>query len=102
MLILDASEKLMDEDLSLISEVEKERTIVVLNKKDLMDDTAPRWYEKISLMESVLISAKTGEGCDDLESSLYKKATFGGLPQEDDNLNTTLFIVNNAFFCLPN
>ena len=57
LLILDASEKLMDEDLSLISEVKKERTIVVLNKKDLMDDTAPRWYEKISHLESVLISA---------------------------------------------
>jgi len=84
LLILDASEKLMDEDLSLISEVEKERTIVVLNKKDLMDDTAPRWYEKISHLESVLISAKTGEGCDELESSLYKKATLGGLPQEDE------------------
>jgi len=84
LLILDASEKLMDEDLSLISEVEKERTIVVLNKKDLMDDTAPRWYEKISRLESVLISAKTGEGCDELESSLYKKATLGGLPQEDE------------------
>ncbi len=84
LLILDASEKLMDEDLSLISEVEKERTIVVLNKKDLMDDTTPRWYEKISRLESVLISAKTGEGCDELESSLYKKATLGGLPQEDE------------------
>ena len=84
LLILDASEKLMDEDLSLISEVEKERTIVVLNKKDLMDDTTPRWYEKISRLESVLISAKTGEGCDELESSLYKKAALGGLPQEDE------------------
>jgi tRNA modification GTPase len=35
-------------------------------------------------LESVLISAKTGEGCDELESSLYKKATLGGLPQEDE------------------
>ena len=33
LLILDASEKLMDEDLSLISEIEQERTIVVLNKR---------------------------------------------------------------------
>jgi len=40
--------------------------------------------KKYPVLESVLISAKTGEGCDELESSLYKKATLGGLPQEDE------------------
>jgi len=31
-----------------------------------------------------LISAKSGDGCDDLESCLFAKATQGGLPQQDE------------------
>ena len=79
LLILDASEKLLAEDLSLIREIDKERTIVVLNKRDLLGDKAPLWYEKILGLESVLISAKTGEGCEEVKSRLFKKATLGGL-----------------------
>ena len=84
LLILDASEKLLDEDLILISEVEKERTIVVLNKKDRLAGMTPLWYEKLSQLESVLISAKTGEGCDELESNLFKKASHRYLPKADE------------------
>ena len=83
LLILDVSEKLMDEDFSLISEIEQERTIVVLNKKDLMTGKRPNWYKEISGMDAVLISAKTKDGCDELESRLFAKAVLGGLPQED-------------------
>ena len=83
LLILDASEKLMDEDLSLISEIEQERTIVVLNKKDRMTGKKPIWHKEISGMDAVLISAKTEDGCDELESRLFAKAALGGLPQED-------------------
>ena len=84
LLILDASEKLNDEDLSLFSEIIKERTITVLNKIDLLSGRKPDWYKEISGNESVLISAKTGDGCDELESRLFDKATQGGLPQEDE------------------
>jgi tRNA modification GTPase len=31
-----------------------------------------------------LVSAKSGDGCDDLESCLFQKATQGGLPQQDE------------------
>jgi tRNA modification GTPase len=84
LLILDASEKLTEEDLELICDVEEERTIVVLNKKDRTGANLPEWYKTISKMESVLISAKSGDGCDDLESFLFAKATQGGLPQQDE------------------
>ena len=84
LLILDASEKLAEEDLELIRDVEEERTIVVLNKKDRTSANLPEWYETISKMESVLISAKSGDGCDDLESCLFAKATQGGMPQQDE------------------
>ena len=57
---------------------------MVLNKKDRIGANLPEWYETISKMESVLISAKSGDGCDDLESCLFAKATQGGLPQQDE------------------
>ena len=84
LLILDSSEQLTEEDQTLIHDVEQERTIVVLNKKDRLSAKLPEWYEAISAMESVLISAKTGDGCDELESCLFAKATQGRLPQQDE------------------
>ncbi|MDP6655736.1 MAG: tRNA uridine-5-carboxymethylaminomethyl(34) synthesis GTPase MnmE [SAR324 cluster bacterium] len=84
LLILDSSEQLTEEDQTLIHDVEQERTIVVLNKKDRLSAKLPEWYEAISTMESVLISAKTGDGCDELESCLFAKATQGRLPQQDE------------------
>ncbi len=84
LLILDSSEQLTEEDQTLIRDVEQERTIVVLNKKDRLSAKLPEWYEAISAMESVLISAKNGDGCDELESCLFAKATQGGLPQQDE------------------
>jgi len=84
LLILDSSEQLTEEDQTLIRDVEQERTIVVLNKKDRLSAKLPEWYEAISAMESVLISAKTGDGCDELESCLFAKATQGGLPEQDE------------------
>ena len=84
LLILDSSEQLTEEDQTLINDVEQESTIVVLNKKDRLSAKLPEWYEAISEIESVLISAKTGDGCDELESCLFAKATQGGLPQQDE------------------
>jgi tRNA modification GTPase len=84
LLILDASEKLREEDQALIRELEQQRTIVVLNKKDRLSAKLPEWYEAISAMESVMISAKNGDGCDELESCLFAKATQDGLPQQDE------------------
>jgi tRNA modification GTPase len=84
LLILDAAENLTEEDLSLIREIDKERTIVVLNKKDRISGKMPHWHKAISGVESVLISAKNGDGCDELESCLFVKATQGGLPQQDE------------------
>ena len=84
LLILDSSEQLTEEDQALIRDVEQESTIVVLNKKDRLSAKLPEWYEAISAMGSVVISAKNGEGCDELESCLFAKATQGRLPQQDE------------------
>ena len=85
LLILDVGEDLKEEDRSLIAEIDPQRTIVVLNKKDRISGKLPNWHEEISGMESVLISAKSGAGCADLELCLFAKATQGGLPQNDES-----------------
>ncbi|MBC8258457.1 MAG: tRNA uridine-5-carboxymethylaminomethyl(34) synthesis GTPase MnmE [SAR324 cluster bacterium] len=90
LLILDASEKLEEDDLSLIHEVDKNRTLAVLNKKDLLSEELPLWHEEISGLESVLISAKSGAGRNELEAMLFAKATLEGLPQQDDIWLTNL------------
>ena len=84
LLILDAGEKLNDEDLGLIGDIEKNKTINVINKIDLLSGREPDWLKEISGMESVFVSAKTGEGCDELESRLYDKASLDGLPHKDE------------------
>ena len=90
MLILDGGEKLNEEDLDLIRNINKNKTINVINKIDLLSGMIPDWTKQISGMESVLISARTGEGCDELESKLYKKATIGGIPHKDEIWITNL------------
>ena len=84
LLILDGGEKLNDEDLELISNIEKNKTIIIINKIDLLMESGPVWTKEISGLESVLVSANTGEGCNELESSLYKKATIDGIPYKDE------------------
>ncbi len=84
LLILDGGEKLNDEDLELIRDIEKNKTIIIINKIDLLKESGPVWTKEISGVESVLVSAKTGEGCDELESSLYDKATLDGIPHKDE------------------
>ena len=84
LLILDGGEKLNDEDLELISNIEKNKTIIIINKIDLLMERGPVWTKEISGVESVLVSAKTGQGCNELESSLYKKATIDGIPYKDE------------------
>ena len=84
LLILDAGEKLNDEDLVLIRDIEKNKTINVINKVDLLSGREPDWLKEISGIESVFVSAKTGKGCDELESRLYDKATLSGIPHKDE------------------
>ena len=83
LLVLDGSENLKKDDFSLIKGIEKKKSIVVINKKDLITSKLPSWYKSISGLESILISAKNGEGCKDLESLLYTKATMGGIENQD-------------------
>ena len=85
LIILDASAKLTGSDQTLIDSFDKEKTLLVINKKDLLTDEFPDWYKSISSMKSVLVSAKNGDGCEELESCLFNMVTQGrGLPKYED------------------
>ncbi len=84
LLIIDCGEKLDEEDLKLIRDVEKNNTIIVINKIDLLSGRQTIWQREFSGMDYISVSAKTGEGCDELESKLYDKATLGVSPHKDE------------------
>ena len=81
---MDGGERLNEADLSLIHDIEKNKKISVINKIDLLSEGKPDWLKEITGLEYVLVSAKTGEGCNDLESRLFDKATLRGLPNKDE------------------
>ena len=84
LLIIDCGEKIDKEDLKLIHDAEKHKTIIVINKIDLLSGRQNLWERDVSEMDYISVSAKTGEGCDKLESKLYDKATLGGSPHKDE------------------
>ena len=84
LLVLDGSEKLNKEDNILINDIDKNKSIVVINKMDLMTTKLPHWHKSISGLESIFVSAKNGDGCKELESLLYTKATLGKINNQDE------------------
>ena len=84
LVIIDGGEKLNEEDLKLVRDVEKHKSIIVINKIDLMAGREPEWLSEFSGRDYISVSAKTAEGCDELESKLYEKATLGVSPHKDE------------------
>ncbi len=74
--LFDASRQLMQEDLDLIEAVDKSRSIAVINKTDL-DEKINKEYIKDKYKHFVEISAKTGQGMDQLKEKI-KALAFGG------------------------
>lgn len=72
LLVVDGSKPLEEEDLSIYSMVKDKDHIVVLNKKDLgvCEDTAK------AFPEFVMVSAKTGDGLEDLRKEILRRAGF--------------------------
>ena len=84
LLILDANDDLNKEDLISINEIEKNKTLLVINKMDLKKSNLPSWYNSIKDYDHIFISAKSGKGLVQLESILYKEATLGINFKEDE------------------
>ena len=85
--MLDASEPAAEEDRAIIDSVEGLTFIVAGNKVDKMQNRQLAGVH--SLIDTVLISAKTGEGLDDLRAAMIR-------PFSTDDASSTGFLITDA------
>ena len=71
LVVIDGSEDLTDEDKSIIEAVKDKENIIVYNKSDKPI--------KIKDKSAMSLSAKTGDGVEDLKAELYKRVFGGGV-----------------------
>ncbi len=71
--VFDGSKELSKEDQEIISATQNKEIITVYNKADLGVD--------FSKKDGIVISAKTGNGIEELKEELYNKAFSGGIDQ---------------------
>ena len=71
LVVIDASEELTSEDKSIIDAVKDKENIIVYNKTDKQ--------VKIKNENAMALSAKTGEGVENLKAELYKRVFGGGV-----------------------
>ena len=90
LLLLDSSTSLFPEDKQLLEQADPEKTIVVLNKKDLLSGNQPAWIDQCHPFKTVLVSAKHAAGLQELEESLFEKGTRDGFLMEEQALITNV------------
>jgi tRNA modification GTPase len=77
--VIDATDPFNGDDYDVINSIDKQKTILVLNKMDLVESSAaikiPKAWEGIITLQ---ISAKTGEGIEDLKNCIAERFK-GGL-----------------------
>ncbi len=70
--VVDASEGIKKEDLDIAGILSDKKTILVLNKKDLGIKTDPETFKNFSFSGVIEVSAKTGEGIDNLTEQIFR------------------------------
>lgn len=78
--LIDASRKISEDELSLLNSFDKKRVIVVVNKIDLNPDYDSSFIDNDKI---VYISAKNGEGLQQLSDSIEKFVDFGSYDEND-------------------
>lgn len=81
LILLDASREITDEEIKLINSFDNKKVIIIINKIDMNSNY------KCDFDNPVLISAKTGQGIDDLAKKISNFVDFGSC--EDENLIIT-------------
>ena len=90
LLLLDCSSPLNAEDQQLLEQADPQKTIVVLNKKDLLPGDKPAWLDQCDAFKTVLVSAKEADGLQELEESLFEKSTRDEFVMEEQALITNI------------
>lgn len=79
--VFDASEELTAEDYEILEKTKDTKRIVIINKTDISD--------KYSL-DGIAISAKTGEGIDELSNKIKEMHDWGKIGQSDEPVVTNM------------
>ncbi|HWX42212.1 MAG TPA: tRNA uridine-5-carboxymethylaminomethyl(34) synthesis GTPase MnmE, partial [Blastocatellia bacterium] len=91
LVVLDNSEPLSPDDLSLFDQIEPEARMVVLNKCDLprrIDGGALNSSGASGLADTLNVSALTGEGFDTLTGAIFHRLAGGSAVERDDVMIT--------------
>ena len=75
--VLDGAEGLGEKDREALTALKDRRCIVLINKSDLPQVIDPQEVERETGMETLRISAKTGEGLKELQEAVERRFLFG-------------------------
>lgn len=92
--VLDGSSDLTDEDKEILSSVEEQHRIILVNKTDLVSDTDLNTFKKQLTINSeqliiVAVSAKTGVGLTELERAIVE-------PFSPNDIESSGFLISDA------
>jgi len=90
LLLLDISTSLSVEERKLLENADLGKTIVVLNKKDLLSVNRPSWLDKLKEFSTVWISAINNDGIQELENAIAQKGMHGQVITEEQTLITNI------------
>ena len=83
-MIIDGSNELTEEDISLLQDISNRNSIILLNKNDLDQKIKPSDIQKFTDQPLISFSAKTGDGLDELENYIKEQFYLDHLSFNDE------------------
>ena len=79
--VFDASEELNDEDYEILEKTKDTKRIIIINKTDISEECS---------LEGIAISAKKGDGIDELADKIKEMYDWGNIGQSDEPVVTNM------------
>lgn len=90
-MLLDASGEIDDSDMEILKSVKDKKHIIAVNKTDMQKDMDKAVYEKLAEGSPlVFISAKRGDGLDELSETVKNMFNLGELESENNTVITNM------------
>ena len=80
--VLDGSDKINDRDREALARLKDKQSLILINKSDLAQQLDPEEVARETGIETLRISAKTGEGLKELQESIERRFLFGEIRQQ--------------------
>lgn len=85
--VADSVTGITEEDIEIFNSLDKKNVIVILNKSDIGNIVPDKIFDDFSVIN---LSAKTGDGLDELSSEIEKMFNLGKITAKDNNAITNL------------